>query len=275
MSNKRKARVRVLKAKLNISYQAADNILKAGRRDASEADDRQVIQTFAVDGAMTFSARCAACGRWIWCGKEEHDGVCACGHPYVVVFRDADWALLSTLKLFGGRRCMDCGAEFKLRTQPTSAVFDHSHIYPEHRRHDPWHAVNEAQQQCNRCFLSNKDVLSNAVVVRKLPFRFRGQMGDQLPQVGVRRLTREEFAEATVEADRYVVRLVGDDTPLAPGLRPDLDAPEDMGVVARAFRDADDLNMPAFPSADWIGRHLTGDEVKAFVGFYFETIRSI
>ena len=283
MSKKNKRANHVLAAKLGIPYQAADNIRKAGRRHGPSGT-RQVIKTFRVGNASrtdatTFSARCNGCRRWIWCGKEEHDGSCVCGQPFRVVFGDEDWRLVQQVTLFGGWRCMDCGAEFKLRTRPVpgsaSASFDYSHISPEHRQHDPWHATNEAQQQCNRCFLSEKDGPSSAVVTRKIPFRIGGETADHFPPVGIRRLTREEFAEATVEADLFVVKRFGDTTSNVLGLREALDAPEDLGIIARAFRDAEDPSMPAFPSAEWIGQHLTSEEVKAFAGFYFETIRGL
>jgi hypothetical protein len=238
-----------------------------------EGGERQMIRAFHVEGdGMTFSARCAACGRWIWCGEEEHDGVCFCGHPYTVCFGDEDWGMLSKLQLFGGWRCMDCGAEFKPRVVPMPSWMDYSHIYPRLRAHSPWHAINETQQQCNRCDMSSRST-SNAVAVRKIPFRLHGLKGDE--EVGVRCLTREEYAEATLEADRGLVHGLGDEIPLTSDVRGSFDTPEDAGIVARAFRDANDPTKPAFPSADWVSGNMSGDEVKAFVGFYFETIRSL
>jgi hypothetical protein len=275
MSDKRKKRVRELAAKLSISYQAADNILKAGRRSSSPPiDAEQIIRSFYVDGAITLSARCNRCGRWICCGKEERDGVCTCGQRYHVVFGEKNWALVEKCALFIGSRCMDCGAGTRLRNQQNLSWQDYSRIYPEHRRHDPWHATNDGQMQCNRCSLLNRREPSDTVVVRNLPFRLRGIHGDQLPPVGIRRLFRNELADAAVEAERHLFELTEGDVSLALRIRPDLDSPEDVGIIARAFRDAGDPTKPAFPSAQWINQEMTPYEVKALVGFYFETVGS-
>ena len=47
---------------------------------------KQFIRHDGVQFPMTFSVRCENCDRWIWCGKEERESACVCGHRYRVSF---------------------------------------------------------------------------------------------------------------------------------------------------------------------------------------------
>ena len=129
-------------------------LVAAGAADGSI----QVIRTHHGEeplGIFSFSERCERCKRWVWCGRDEREDACVCGHRYRVVF-DLPPVLHWTQKR--GQCCMDCGAENTF-TQP-------------HEGRNPWHPVSVAQIRCNACHLANavaetgkvRGVLSNRVL---------------------------------------------------------------------------------------------------------------
>lgn len=94
--------------------------------------DLQVIRSFKHQFQSTFSAQCATCNRWIWCGEEERAAKCFCGFEYRVTF-DAppDWNLPQDM------RCMDCGARFGMAEKKLGL--------------SPWMPINEWQMRCAHC----------------------------------------------------------------------------------------------------------------------------
>lgn len=103
--------------------------------EAGAADDVrvQVLRSFKNEHAATFSQRCRRCHSYIWCGNDEHEGACACGQAYRIVFDcPNNWELAQ------GWRCMDCGQEHQMREW----------VGPR----QPWHTVNERQTLCDSCF---------------------------------------------------------------------------------------------------------------------------
>jgi len=83
---------------------------------------------------LTFSEQCKKCRRWIWCGEENRESTCICGHPYRVSF-DLIAELVWGKEQY--QRCMDCGAEFAM--------------HPVSEGYSPWRPVSMWQVQCNKC----------------------------------------------------------------------------------------------------------------------------
>ena len=93
----------------------------------------QMIRSFHNEHGVSFSVKCASCGGWIWCGREEHSSRCACGRAYRVAFdlTPEDWSLAQNT------RCIDCGTEQRL-TVPSEG-------------RNPSRPINEWQVRCNLC----------------------------------------------------------------------------------------------------------------------------
>lgn len=123
---------------MTISKRDHELLLKHG---AAHDERIQVIRSFHHD-RLTFSGRCKGvrddslrhCRRFIWCGSEERESACVCGHTYRVVF---DLANVNRWQAPQGRLCMDCGTrpEFEPVAKPRVA----------------WRVVNTWQWQCPRC----------------------------------------------------------------------------------------------------------------------------
>ncbi|MFT3764802.1 MAG: DUF6042 family protein [Minicystis sp.] len=109
MSNKYKRRVRALAAKLNISYQAADNMIKAGRRNGSPAvgaaaSDSDAAPTVAPEELRESSSPCLGAPAASLPTQEEHEPhedldaatknmINRYGHPFVAA-QVAGWMVL-------------------------------------------------------------------------------------------------------------------------------------------------------------------------------------
>ena len=116
---------------MTISEQQLEHLVKVG---AARDTEIQIIRTFHNDHGATFSDRCSACKRWIWCGREEREATCVCGQPYRVVFdlshihhwtQKQDW------------RCVDCGTRFGM-TEVSEG-------------RNPWGHLHDWQIQCKLC----------------------------------------------------------------------------------------------------------------------------
>lgn len=83
---------------------------------------------------VSFSLQCQQCGRWVWCGRKEHEAKCACGQRYEVLFDAStpDWSKPR------GWVCACCGTKWRMLEAPSV--------------HNPWHLLNEWQLCCEKCF---------------------------------------------------------------------------------------------------------------------------
>jgi hypothetical protein len=128
MSNRKKRFVRQYAAEHGLSYQSAHNAIDGRGADTS---NEIVLHAFVSDSSTAFSLQCT-CGRWIYCGDDEHDDECVCGQAYRVVFDGPlDWSQPQ------GMRCTDCGCAFAMA--------------PVEDGRSPWRVLNAWQQQCHRC----------------------------------------------------------------------------------------------------------------------------
>jgi hypothetical protein len=108
-----------------------DALIAAGAADGSVV---QMLRSFRNEHGATFSERCRACNRWIWCGELEREATCVCGQIHRVTFDLADifhWTMRQ------GAVCMDCGAAWALS--------------PPAEKRNPWRFASEWQRQCHLC----------------------------------------------------------------------------------------------------------------------------
>lgn len=91
-----------------------------------------------------------------------------------------------------------------------------------------------------------------------------GLLGGKCETLTVRVPTKLETDQAIVDAHAYVEALAGK----LDAAKSDEDLLRDTksaAIVAKALRDTDDPAFPAFPSADFVQRHLTSDKIAALV----------
>lgn len=91
-----------------------------------------------------------------------------------------------------------------------------------------------------------------------------GLLGGKCETLTIRVPTKLETDQAIVDAHAYVESLAGK----LEAAKSDEDLLRDTksaAIVAKALRDSDDPAFPAFPSADFVQRHLTSDKIAALV----------
>jgi hypothetical protein len=118
-------------AAIGVTADIGRTLIAVGAADARRV---QVIRTFHNEHGVEFSERCAKCRSWIFCGTEEREGHCLCGHAYRVVF---DLAKLLWWKQKRDRVCVDCGTAFGFREWRGPRL--------------AWDQLNEWQQRCGAC----------------------------------------------------------------------------------------------------------------------------